>query len=891
MTTTRAGIVLRHIRTLAAAPACLGDRQLLERFTAFRDEAAFAALVRLHGPMVHGVCRRVLGNTHDADDAFQATFLIFAGRAASVSKSESLAGWLYRVAYNTALKARGRAAARRRREQRSGDRSCADPLTELTGRELLGVLDEELQRLPERCRLPLVLCYLEGLTRDEAAGRLGCSPSTLKRRLGEGRQRLRGRLERRGLALSAALLTAGIGAAAVSPALAAATVAGVLLVAAGKRPDVSAGVAALLTRGVGARSWKAAALMAAVLIAGAAGALAYRAPADARAAPPQAPAEPAKAPPSAAKEETTLTGRVVGADGKPVGEVYVALVGMPANRHPFVSGWLDEKALARGKTDAEGRFRISLAGAARQRYPDIFAVAGKEGHGLIWGKVPRAGDASDFVLRLSAEKVVRGRVIDLQGLAVVGAEVRLNWLGGRGDERHVDVGVWGLPKDEFPVWPSPTKTDKEGKFVLRGLNPALEGSVTVDGEEYAPQSAPIRAGTDARAADMKFVLLPAVIVEGVVTAEDTGKPLAGALLRPWSGEPLRTDDKGRFHFRPQLEGTHRIEVTAPDGQPYLPLEVTADWPKRAVRHEVNLALPRGVLVRGKVTDAASGKPIAGAVIFDGAALWLRSVKSGADGSFAIAVAPGRSPLLVKGPDNDYVATQVTSKELFRDTPPYSRSYPDAVIPLDVKAGAAPVDVSAKLRRGVTIRGRLLDPDGKPVREAVLLCWSQLTRHSLSWFASPAAVRDGEFELRGCDPEETYPVHFLDARHQWGASAKVSAKQAGDKPPTVRLEKCGRAVVRFVNKEGKPVPDYSPYVNIVIRPGAGEVGDDSDFVANVDHLNYHGGGGRVTGADGRATCPALIPGVTYRLSGPGMKDVEVRAGAGETRQLPDVVVEP
>src|SRR5262245_4567597 len=170
MTTLRTDTVLRHVRRLAARPGVgVDDRQLLERFTAGRDEPAFAELVRRHGPMVLGVCRRVLGNAADADDAFQATFLVLVRKAGSTSKGESGGGWLHQVAHNLALKARGQAAARRRREQRPEKRSPADPLDEVTGRELLTLLDGELSRLPQHYRAALVLCYLEGKTRDEAA--------------------------------------------------------------------------------------------------------------------------------------------------------------------------------------------------------------------------------------------------------------------------------------------------------------------------------------------------------------------------------------------------------------------------------------------------------------------------------------------------------------------------------------------------------------------------------------------------------------------------------------------------------------------------------------------------------------------------------------------------
>src|SRR5262249_38359201 len=212
MTTARASAVLQHIRGLAACGEAgrRPDHQLLQRFAQGHDREAFAALVRRHGPLVLGACRRILHNAHDAEDAFQATFLVLAGRAGFIRWGEDVGGWLYRVATRAALRARARAAARAGHERRAGQRCPTDPLTELTGRELLNVLDEELQQLPDRYRLPLVLCYLQGKTCDQAAGGLGWSRGPLQRRLEEGRRALRARLARRGLELPSALLLAGL---------------------------------------------------------------------------------------------------------------------------------------------------------------------------------------------------------------------------------------------------------------------------------------------------------------------------------------------------------------------------------------------------------------------------------------------------------------------------------------------------------------------------------------------------------------------------------------------------------------------------------------------------------------------------------------------------------
>jgi RNA polymerase sigma factor (sigma-70 family) len=232
--TDRFRVLLRRIRRLTTeqADAALTDRELLQRYTDRRDETAFAALVRRHGGMVLAVCRRVLHQEQDAEDAFQAVFVILARKASAPGWQESIGNWLYQVAYRLAVRARRQAARRQARAwARSPDRAQAhsgDPVAEVTLREAQQVLDEELNRLPEKYRSPLVLCCLAGNTQDEAARQLGWSVATLKRRLQRGRDLLGTRLRRRGLMLSALLagLTVAENAspAAVSDALLASTV-------------------------------------------------------------------------------------------------------------------------------------------------------------------------------------------------------------------------------------------------------------------------------------------------------------------------------------------------------------------------------------------------------------------------------------------------------------------------------------------------------------------------------------------------------------------------------------------------------------------------------------------------------------------------------------------
>jgi RNA polymerase sigma factor (sigma-70 family) len=197
------GTISQDLRSLFQAGAIgrLSDGELLERFLASRDGAAFETLLDRHGLMVWGVCRRILPDYHDAEDAFQATFLVLARRAASVIPRASVAAWLHGVAKRTAWKGKARSARRRSRE-RPLPQMCdvaADP--EKPWRELMPLLDQELSRLPERYRAVIVLCELEGLTRREAAAQLGWPEGTVASRLARGRALLAGRLSRRGVAL------------------------------------------------------------------------------------------------------------------------------------------------------------------------------------------------------------------------------------------------------------------------------------------------------------------------------------------------------------------------------------------------------------------------------------------------------------------------------------------------------------------------------------------------------------------------------------------------------------------------------------------------------------------------------------------------------------------
>jgi len=185
-------------RSSASATDRMSDSRLLERFIARQDPAAFEVLVRRHEPMILGVCRRLLRDEHAAEDAVQTTFLVLARKACSICKPELLANWLYGVACRTAAKAKVLAAKRRAREMRAAYAREVDPLEQVIGRDLSGVLMAALACLPEKYLAPLVLCYLEGKTNDQAARQLGWPVGSISGRLARGRELLRRQLTRLG---------------------------------------------------------------------------------------------------------------------------------------------------------------------------------------------------------------------------------------------------------------------------------------------------------------------------------------------------------------------------------------------------------------------------------------------------------------------------------------------------------------------------------------------------------------------------------------------------------------------------------------------------------------------------------------------------------------------
>jgi RNA polymerase sigma factor (sigma-70 family) len=961
-TTARAGVLLRHLRTFAAEqPGGPTDRQLLEQFAVRREEAAFAALVRRHAPLVLGVCRRVLRHEQDAEDAFQATFLVLARKARQVGGQGSVAGWLHRVAYHAALKARARTANRQQHERQAPPRQCDDLLNEVTGRELLAVLDEELQRLPEERRAPLVLCYLQGRTCDDAARQLGWSVRTLKRRLEQGRHGLRARLERRGLALPAGLLALGATTAAVPVTLAAAATRAALLTAGRGVAGglISPGLEALAAGGAKAagasklRLATAALLAAGLLVLGGGSALTHRAqaqlpPAEASAEPPAAaPASVKEKGPPAPKEPVkseaptmTVSGRVLDPEGKPLSGARVAVCGRQGMLLNSWQGWASyrKEVLGQTKTDAEGNYRLSVPRTDPQmttRFVRVVATA--DGHGLAWRALDPDADQAEAELRLTPVRRVSGRIVGLQGEGAAGVTIHaVRLTRPRQNGERDDDGAFRPPAD----LPLSATTDDKGNFVFAGFGPGLKLELEIRDPRYERKDEWfIDAGDRKQCENVRLVLGAGRCVEGRVVYEDTGKPVPHARLM--FANPIvdaKADEQGRFKvglFGPRDYGSGRVSdigvhAYPPPGEPYVNTFHGLDFPRGVVRREVEVKLPRGVLVRGKVLEAGSGKPVAGAYVTH-TGLRETYAASGPDGSYQLGVPAGAGRLLVTHPSGEYIPQIVGSagggiNNLVGgsfEKPAGDPSYYHAVVALDVKKGDGVKEVNVTLRRGVTVRGRLVGPDDRPVASAVMFVSGHKPRFE-TWM-HPAHVRGGRFEVRGLDPAKTYRLLFLEhprmpellmtteaiesfgqlwlkpllgPANKLGASVEVSPKKAGDEP-VVKLAPCGSARVRFVDGAGKPLAGYAPWLQLVVTPGPPihQALQDKVLAAEVVSLTGRYGGGHAgdlqTDKDGCVTFQGLIPGATYRLkktkvepNNDVLKDFSV--AAGKTAELEVVV---
>jgi RNA polymerase sigma factor (sigma-70 family) len=914
--------ILSYLRNLLESKelASVPDGRLLERFVSEQAEPAFNALLKRHGPMVLAVSRRLVGNDHDAEEVFQATFIILARKARAIRKRQAIGSWLHGVAQRLAIRARGQASRRKLHEQNvaSMKRVNLEPAWSALNEQL----DSAIQDLPAKYREAIVLCYLEGNTQEQSAKLLGCPLGTVRSRVAQARKLLRDRLVRRGLNVSVGafttVLATGAAANAVPTQLRHTTLKAAVVLATGKTlvPGFASSQVITLVNG-GLKAMAAAKIKLASMVIVSASLLAVGAGAvgnqiwtiydptglaDTAFPEEQAKSEQKKLPtkPDQAKaadqENITVRGRVVDGQGDGVAGANVglfSLISRGADRSGGPNTRLQEESLAEGISDTVGRFQLRALRKAFDDSEGLFVVAAKKGLGPALERIATDKPGNEIVLQLPSEKVLRGRLFDLQGQPAADVQVKLYWFGWGPLRAEGSVSV-APEKQKSPFWPEAVVTDKEGRYEIRGLSTRLQGYMSIEGDLFAREVVEIKAGDQKESDVITKALRPAQIIEGVITGADTGKPLPHVQLvvgnERGGGLVGESDDMGRFRVKTREPGTELRITAIPGAVPYPPYVKNIKWPPGATKQTVDLALPRGVLLRGKVTEQGTGKPVAGARIHDYAPDVFRfpwMIETGPDGIFHIAVPIGTGRLMIKHPDNDFIPLELTQGELNGKKPGGRRWYPDAIISFDAKIGDEAQEVHAEVRRGVTIKGLVVRPDGSPVAEGIMMCWNQLPDGDPKRPQRGVREHDGQFELRGCDPEITYPVYFLDPVDRLGSTVYLSAKDAGEKPVKVQLAPCVDAVGRFVDIEGKPLVKQRVNLYFVFRSGGKAAKSDEDFIQHIDRHNYPEL--QDTDAEGRCTFPALIPGAVYKiLNYNTTMSREFTVRAGETVQLGDVV---
>jgi hypothetical protein len=372
----------------------------------------------------------------------------------------------------------------------------------------------------------------------------------------------------------------------------------------------------------------------------------------------------------------------------------------------------------------------------------------------------------------------------------------------------------------------------------------------------------------------------------------------------------RADAAGRFRLRVPSGHFFRLEAHAPPGSPYLALSRVIDRRDTNDRR-LHFALPRGVLLTARVHEAAGGRPVAGAVAYfvpdthnprAGEVLHGCDAHavSGSDGSLRLAVPPGRGRLCVHAPEGNFLAR---AYRLGGETDERI-SYAHGIVDLDLPADGSAAEVAVRLQEGVSITGKLVGPDGRPVPAAVLV--SSRHVHPLNpATARPLPSVGGDFILPGCEAGRTYRVLFLDAERRMGAVADLTAG-ARDGPPVVRLQWCGQATVRFVDTHGRPLANrmVTPFVlleqDVASGDDAARVQRAAEAVPHemawADPLVYRHCLGPHTEADGRITLLGLVPGARYGLTQwDGVRSRRVvgpfTIRPGETLRLPDVTALP
>ncbi len=928
--TSSAGATVRHLRDLFGAGSVavgLDDGQLLARYSATGDASAFEALVARHGPMVLATARAVLRREHDVEDAFQATFLVLARKAGTVRVGDALGGWLHRVALRSAVRAS--VEARRRAKREGGPpgvlETVAGPVADRPDLDLRVILHEEVDRLPESGRLPVVLCDLEGLTYEEAARRLRWTVPTLRNRLARARRKLRDRLARRGLtgpALALGPLPT------VPEALGRAAIAG--------SPSALA-LANLILKGIFMTRIKlatAAALASMALTSAGLVAIARMGdhpPAPAQAAPSAGPRAPALDPTPKAE----VRGLVVAPDGRPVPGATV--------RGRWFGG---EPGSASATSGPDGRFTLGKVWPIRDgaavptegKTPWLTASAPGFGPGWLSAS-PREPGPIDLTIKLVEEgPPIEGRILDDDGRPVVGVRASVRMFQAIPGE---DLSDW-IAASRSPAW-SPYQglvgvewkaeatTGPDGRFRLAGLGRDRIVPVEISGPAIITTGATAmtREGPDihwndaytnvfhCRSPRFDLAVAPCKPIRGVARDAANGRPIAGLEIyaqidrSPGPRSPISnsavTDEQGRYDLTgmPRAPG-YALDVRSGRGQPYPPaiLRIAAETPGNEPVPG-DFVLKRGVVVRGRVTDRATGQPARGQVGvrtfadnplagkypgFDMSQ--LSSVTLDADGRYELVTIPGRIVMTCRAAKDRYLigvgAGAIAGLDRVRGDfgNPFGGLEVDfyhVLAEANIHPDAESATVDFQLDPGRSMSLTVLDPEGRPIGQTSATGREDRSLEMAIPEASPS------FDVFALVPGRHRRVIVRHRERKLVGMLDLKGDEAG--PLTLKLGPWGEVTGKVVARDGRPIAGLVVQDDIGLGQGVNRPRDYGVIPGAWTDARP------MTGPDGRFQIEGLVPGLKYGAYGGGgamasshlFRDLIV--APGEVKNLGDVRIPP
>jgi RNA polymerase sigma factor (sigma-70 family) len=858
--------VLQHIRRIVSHPSgeSLTDIQLLDEFRANKNQTAFAVLVKRHGPMVWGVCHHVLQHHQDEEDAFQATFLVLARKAASIRKKKALASWLHGVAYRMAMNAKRSAARRRIHEEQAKTTRRQDAAWELGWREVQAVIDEEIEGLPEKYRAVFIVCCLEGIGRAEAGCQLGLKEGTVSSRLDQARKLLQRRLARRGVTLSSVLgaiaVSQNAATAVVSPALVNGTVRAAPFFAACKATSaISANVARLAEGAMktmfASKMKSAIALMLAVSLVTGAGALAHQAlRANSSNAKPEHEQQPVALRIDGADKDRPIpdqisrqdggekaSGQGIDNKGSPVagakkeplrGTVYAADGSPAVGAIVWAAKLYEHGPLVRQETtaDAKGNYALNLVPGSWNVWARRGSQGG-EGPALHEPVEIAAGRAPQPVpIYLEDRGTFRGRLLQ--------AETGKPISGGR---LFLDAGLV-------------LTTDAEGRFQVGGLYRGEHESYVV-----APGRMRMRVlfDTTARAETELDVPVPrAGKIVGRVTDME-GKPIKGAYVgRHTSGSYfsinglfLACDADGRFEYddavppdqptrlaagAPSYDEAERDPLkVSPDGTP-LELHFRLSPTYGTAKAKTKLADEEKRRTISGIVRGPDEKPVAGVLVRWGYQPYVGAIETRTDatGHYRLTV-PDKADLLTVLP----------------------RDFLPEFLPATA-GGDQTFEVA--LSAGNTAAGRVVDDTGKPIKDVrvIAIIPSPDPRIGNPYWLSESAGRtnaEGKFELRGVPPAARF-----DFLKPGLSEVRNHVLELGGADNTVTLLYGGAISGHLVGRNGKPIRNFRVLVSF---PRESKPGDQtSSYFAG-----FSGIGVRFTSPDGSFVLTGVGAGSVYRIT--------------------------